>query len=536
MLAVAGLNGCTKISSQTGVTSGNSWTVHGILRVGSYEDLDSLNPILSNEAFVSDVCQMIYSGLIDYDDHADPIPDAALAVPSLSNGGISKDGKTIVYRLRRGITFSDGVPLTSADVKFTWQQIMNPANNLPYRYPYDQVRSIDTPDPQTVVVHLRAPFAPFVSYFMRDGNVGAILPEHLLAGNADLNRVAFNTHPVGSGPFIVKQWVPGSLLELAANPRYWRGAPKLRRIEYRIIPSQNTLLTALRSHELDFYYSAPEVQYATLKRLGGFRITVTPNMTFEHVTFNAGRPPFDDVRVRRALAFAIDWKKLADDVYLGLDVPGMADESPMSWAFNKDVRPYPYDVAAANALLAAAGWRRDQSGMLRKNGQPFEITMVTVSGVTTRENAEVLIQRYLHDIGINVLIRNYPASLLFATYGAGGVLQHGKFDLALFGWQYTVPDPDDTQTIGPDQVPPAGQNVTFYADPDIGNWQNGGRLHYDRAGRRPYYLKIQQRIHDAVPEYTIVWRSTIDAVNSDLQNFRPAPAVSDFWNSYDWSI
>jgi len=530
------MSGCTKISSQTGAATENPWTVHGVLRVGSYEDLDSLNPILSNEAFVSDVCQMIYSGLIDYDDHAEPIPDAALVVPTLRNGGISKDGKTIIYHLRPGIAFSDGVPLTSADVKFTWQQIMNPANNLPYRYPYDQVQRIDTPGPRTVVVHLKAPFAPFVSYFMRDGNVGGILPKHLLDRYPDLNRVSFNAHPIGSGPFVVKQWVPGSLLELAANPHYWRGPPKLRSIEYRIIPNQNTLLTALRSHELDFYYSAPEVQYATLKALAGFRVTVTPNMTFEHVTFNAGHPPFDDVRVRQAAAYAIDWKKLADDVYLGLDTPGMADESPLSWAFNNDVRPYPHDVARANALLAAAGWRRGPDGVLQKNGERFEVTMVTVSGVTTRENAEVLIQRDLHLVGMSVSIRNYPSSLLFATYGTGGVLQHGKFDLALFGWQYTVPDPDDTQTIGPDQVPPVGQNVTFYADPAIGAWQRGGRTHYDRSVRRGYYLKIQQRIHDAVPEYTIVWRSTIDAVNSDLRDFRPAPAVSDFWNSYEWDI
>ena len=528
---------CTRISSRVGVAgAGNPWTIHGVLRIGSYEDLDNLNPVLSNEAFVSDVCQMIYSGLIDYDDHANPIPDVALQVPTPENGGISRDGLTITYHLRHGVKFSDGVELESADVKFTWQQIMNPLNNLPYRYPYDQVLRIDTPDKYTVVVHLKAPFAPFTAYFMRDGIVGAILPKHLLEGNASLNRVAFNTHPVGSGPFVVKQWVPGSVLDLRSNPLYWRGRPKLGRIEYRIIPNQNTLLTSLSGHDIDLYYSAPESQYSTLKALSGYRVTVTPNLTFEHVTFNTAKPPLDDVNVRRAIAYAIDWKKLADDVYLGLDTPGMADESPLSWAYAPTVAPYPHDVARAKSMLAAGGWRPGSDGVLVKNGQRLEVVLSTVAGVTTRERAEVVMQRDLREVGVAATVRNYPANLLFATYGAGGILQHGRFNLGLFAWQYTVPDPDDTQTIGPDQVPPVGQNVTFYADADIGAWQQAARTHYSKRERRPYYWKIQARIHDAVPQHTVVWRSTIDAVNTDMKNFRPVPAVSDFWNSYDWDI
>ena len=139
-------------------------------------------------------------------------------------------------------------------------------------------------------------------------------------------------------------------------------------------------------------------------------------------------------------------------------------------------------------------------------------------------------------IGIGLDIHNYPANVLFATYGAGGLLARGRFDLALFAWSYTVPDPDNTNTIGPDELPPHGENYTFDADPDIGLWQHQALAVYDPARRRPYYLLIQQRIHDTVPINTIVWRSNIDAVNTDLQNFKPAPAVSDFWNSYEWQI
>jgi peptide/nickel transport system substrate-binding protein len=538
--AVALTLGCSKIQTSTGgaIGGGNPWTIHGVLRVGSYEDLDNLNPLLTTQAFVSDVAQMVFSGLIDYDDHAEPVPDVALEVPSQKNGGISRDGKTITYHLRKGVRFSDGVPLTSADVKYTWEQIVNPDNNVGYRFPYDRdhVASVETPDDFTVVVHLRAPLAVFVAAFMRNGNIGAILPKHLLARYTDLNRIPYNNKPVGSGPFVVTSWEPGALLELRANPGYWRGPPKLKEVQYRIIPSQNTLLTDVMGHDIDLYYDAPEVQYATVRSLRGYRVTAVPNMTYEHVDFNCVRPPLNDVRVRQAIAYAIDWKKLADNVYFGLDTPGMADTPPMSWAFDSSVKPYPHDLARARELLKEAGWAPDANGLLLKGGEPFRIDITTVAGVTTRAKAEELMQQDLRAVGIALDIHNYPANLLFATYGSGGILAHGRFYLSLYAWEYTNPDPDDTNTMGPDEIPPKGENYSFYSDPDVGMWQRAGQAHYDRARRRPYYLLLQHRYHDATPFHTIVWRANIDVVNADLRNFKPAPAVSDFWNSWEWQI
>ena len=527
---------CTKVQTSVGGHAGNSWTVHGIVRVGSYEDLDTLIPTLSQQQFVTDVAQMIYSGLIDYDDHANAVPDVALAWPTQRNGGISRDGKTITYHLRQGVKFSDGIPLTSADVKFTWQQIMNPDNNVPYRYPYDDVASIDTPDAETVIVHLKAPLALFVSAFMANGAIGSILPKHLLDHYANLNHTTFATKPIGSGPFVVVSWEPGTLLTLRANPLYWRGPPKLKEILYRIIPNQNTLLTDVLSHDVDLYYDAPEVQYATLSKIPGYIVTHVPSMTYEHIRFNTAQPPLDDVRVRQALAYAIDWQALAKDVYFGLDIPGIADTPPSSFAYDPTILPYPHDLQKARALLQAAGWTQDANGTLVRAGQPMRLDIVTVSGVTSRAKAEELIQQDLRAVGIELDIHNYPADLLFAPYGNGGILAHGKFDLGLFAWTYAEPDPDDTVTLGPGEVPPTGSNYSFYRDPQIGAWQEAGRLHYDRAQRRQYYVLIQHRIHDMVPLHTIVWRSNFDAVNTDLRNFKPVPDVSDFWNSWQWQI
>jgi len=223
----------------------NPWTRHGVLRIGVLRDIDSINPLLSAQSASTDIAQMLFSGLLKFNDRGESIPDVALAAPSEENGGISPDGKTITYHLRRGVVFSDGHPLTAEDVVFTWQQLLNPKNNVPNHYPNDQAESVTAPDPHTVVVKLKVPSAPFLSYFMRGGVQRAILPKHLLEHEIDLNKSPFNLKPVGSGPFMVSRWQPGIELDLVANPRYWRGPPKLREIRYRIIPNDNSLLSSL---------------------------------------------------------------------------------------------------------------------------------------------------------------------------------------------------------------------------------------------------------------------------------------------------
>ncbi|MBC5806053.1 MAG: ABC transporter substrate-binding protein [Candidatus Eremiobacter antarcticus] len=533
--------GCTKVATQggggTGAARHNDWTVPGVLRVGFYEDMDTLNPVLTLQSFVNNVEALVFSGLVQYTDTYGLQPDAASEVPTQANGGISKDGRTITYHLRHNLKFSDGAPLTSADVKYTWQQIMNPANNTPNRVPGDQVESIETPDPYTVVVHLKQPSAPFVSTFILNGSTpsGAILPKHLLDKYRDLNKISFNTHPVGSGPFTVNRWEPGSVLVLEANPLYWRGPPKLKEIQLRIIPNQNSLLTALRTHEVDFYFDAAETQYGPLKSVAGVRVTNAPSLSIEHIKMNCRSPWLRDVNVRRAVAYGIDWGRLARDVYLNLGVPAMADVPPRSWAYNPAVKPYPHDPRKAMALLTSAGFTRGPQGIFQKNGQPLKLTMVTVIGISTRLKAEELVQQELRAVGIDVTIRNYPANLVFATYAGNGILTRGRYDMALVTMDLS-PDPDNSINFSPDQLPPVGQNRSFYVDPDVGKWEAAGRLHYDIAQRRKYYWLIQQRIHDALPIHGIVWRPTLNAINSDLQNFKPGAPTTDFWNAYEWSI
>ncbi len=525
------------LSSGTQAAARAPWTQPGHLRIGVVRDIDNINPLLSTQLAATDVAQLIFSGLIRYDADGNAIPDAAETVPTRQNGGISADGKTITYHLRPNAAFSDGTPLTAADVIFTWHAVLDPNNNVPNHFPYDLAQSVTAKDPHTVVVQLREPSAPFVALFFRCGIQGVILPAHLLAGKHDLNRNPYNLKPIGSGPFVVERYTPGSGLELVRNPRWWGPKqPSLERISYRIIPNENTLFVSLRTHELDLYQYAPEQQYKELQGIDGVKVLTRPTTSDEQVAFNTRRAPFDDVRVRRAAAYTIDWDALRRNVYLNVDLAGSTDVFPLSWAYDPGVKPYPHDLDAARRLLDAAGWKVGADGVRTRGTTRLQITLRTVTGVIPRQNAEVLIQQDLHAVGFDVQILNVPANLLFASLGAGGLLAKGDFDAAIYGWTQ-APDPgDNEQTLGPKRLPPYGVNFTGLQDAQIGRLQQQGAHVYERAERKPFYVQMQHREHELVPFQTIVWRANIEALNSDVEGFRPAVAVSDFWNAWEWSI
>ena len=186
-------------------------------------------------------------------------------------------------------------------------------------------------------------------------------------------------------------------------------------------------------------------------------------------------------------------------------------------------------------LLDAAGWKIGPDGIRVKDGKRLELGITTVAGVTTRQNAEVAIQQQLHAVGIDLLVRNAPANLLFAPYGAGGLLATGKYDLGIYAWTKN-PDPDDSQTVGPDYLPPHGANYSGIADAELGRLQQRANATYDRAQRKALYAQVERRLGEILPMHTIVWRANVNAWNDDLHGVRPAQAASDFWNVGSWSL
>jgi peptide/nickel transport system substrate-binding protein len=513
----------------------HAWTKPNTLRIGMWEEPHTLNPVLSTMFFETDAYQLEFDGLVRYDDHGKPIPDLAIAVPSLANGGISRDGRTITYHLVHNARWHDGVPLTAADVIYTWQQIMNPANNTVSRSGYDRITSIDAPDPYTVVVHLRAAYAP-AQYLFANGGIGSIVPKHLLTQYASLNRTPFDSNPVGSGAYIFRSWTRGSEMRFDANPHYFRGAPKIPHVVVRFITDQNTMESALRAHEVDLYYTVSTLQAPSVRTIPFTTFTQTPSYNYEMINFNTKVPPLDDVRVRLALCYGFDDDALFRDVYHGLGgrtpteiAPGMLGEDPT-------IRYYPYDPAHAGALLDAAGWKRGPDGMRSKNGTPLAFTISTVAGVKLREELEVVLQTAWHALGADVSVKNYPANTFFEPKSENGPLYGGQTDVAIYTSSKSWPDPDVQDSLGPDRLPPAGQNTSFYQNAELGRLISAGLASYDPAVRAPIYRRISHIEVDNVPDYILQWEPQIMAANVDLHGLKPNPIGSDLWNIADWTF
>ena len=497
---------------------------------------DNLNVLLGTQAVDIDLSAFFGAYLFRCRDDNRLVPELATRVPTLRNGDISRDGLRVTYHLRQGVKWQDGAPFGADDVIYTWHQMLNPANAVVSRVGYDIVARVDKRDGFTIDVHLKRPFAPFVSTFFSMANhPDFILPKHLLQRYADINRVPFNSQPVGTGPFKIARYEKGAGITFVANDSYWRGPPKLRRIEYRIVESDSTLLTLLESHGIDFYYRAAENQAPSLRNIAGTRVLEVPFARFTDLGFNAAHRMLADVRVRRALVYGLDRNALIRKVAHGVALLGDTDQAPFSWAYNPDATHYPYDPQQAAALLNAAGWRVSANGVRVKDGRPLQIDLVSFTGSATATGVEVFAQEAWRRLGVDVAIKNYSSAQLYETLSAGGIEQSGKFDVIFENWT-DGSDPDDSILVRCDMAPPAGWNVYHFCDPIVDDAETRAMSSYDPAVRAAMYRRVQAQMSAQLPFAVLWYQRDLDVVNSDFRNFKPAHAVTEFWNMWDWNI
>jgi peptide/nickel transport system substrate-binding protein len=538
LLCALTLGACSKGTDQTAPAAGPSGSATGELRVAIQRSPSTLNPLLSaftTEGFVN---RLSFDTLVSVDGTGKTtIPILATVVPTTQNGGISKDGLTITYHLHHGVRWQDGVPFTSKDVKFSWQAMMNDANNVNERTGYEDVASVATPDDFTVVFHLKHRFAPFVdTVFGESDSPVCIVPEHLLAKYPNLNRIPFNEAPIGTGPFKVVRWIRGDHIELVANDDYFRGKPKLRRITIREIPDENTEVNALRSGDVDWIFELSEQFYHQVKSIPGVDVVLNEKPQTLQLVINTQHPALSDVRVRRAISYAIDKPSLVEKDTSGTATVAWADQPPFQWAFAGDVMTYPFSVAKAKALLQQAGWTPGPDGIMRKNGQPLTLVLSYNVENKTREAVAVQMQSTLRAAGIDAQVKTYPANLIFATYGQGGVLATGKYDINLSGW-IAGQDPDDHSEFTCDQIPrpshPDGVNYARYCSAEMDAAQAQALSSYDRDARRPAYVKIQQILARDLPIIYIWFPRQLQPITTAFKGFAPNP-VNESWNAYAW--
>ncbi|MDH2910768.1 MAG: peptide ABC transporter substrate-binding protein [Candidatus Eremiobacteraeota bacterium] len=494
----------------------------GTVRFAIAADPTTLNPLfLTPDAASVDqqVARLLFEPFVDLDARGHLVPILLREIPTRANGGISADGRTIVYRLRPGVRWSDGVPLTSADVLFTLHAILDPRNPVRTREGYDLIDRAVAPNALTVVLHLRKPWAPAVATFLSYGiEPYAVVPKHILAHVRSLRTARFNGDPsVGDGPYRFVSWQRGDQLTFAANPRYWRGAPRIRRIVARVVADPGTNLTLLRTGELDWNLIAP-AQQAALRGARNIRIERVPTSVIAGIAMNVSRGALRDVRVRRAIAESIDRKAISRKITLGVYPVADTLQPSYSWALDPKVRAPGYHPQRADASLRAAGWLRGAGGMRYKNGKPLHLLYVQFPESTTGVLVATFIQQALEARGIAVTLKSVSNAQLFLP--KDGTLARGQFDLAYIPWTMGI-DPDDSSILRCG----APENYMRWCDPLVDRLERLALETSSRRARKRLYARIEARVASQVPLLVLFDASYLYAYDARLEGFAPNPVL-----------
>src|SRR5262249_11857429 len=379
----------------------------GTLTLGLTYDVDTLN--VYSTGFLGDVQAAVVEGLVAPDSKAKYVPVLALEVPTLANGGIKvADGKMrVAYKLRPRVTWHDGAPFTSADVKFTWEAVKDPKFTAESKDGTKEIESIETPDDLSVVVNYSRIAPNYASTLFTFG----ILPKHALEGK-DLNTDPYIEKPLGTGPYVVKEFKHGQYVLIERNPNYWRKddkgekLPYIERMVFKIVPDSNTLSTQLKSGEVDLVYRVGYNQAKQLEGVARLELLTGPLLSWQHLDFNfKGPKSLQDLTVRKALAHAINRDTLVRALG-GYPLPVKSPVVPLFDYYDPDVAAYPYDVALANKLLDDGGYARGADGVRAKNGERLSFRMVALAGLADDEIVEQVLIAQFKAIGVEAAIDN----------------------------------------------------------------------------------------------------------------------------------
>lgn len=504
----------------------------GTLRFDVAADPQTLNPLFLHPDAASvehQLARLIFEPFIDLDSRGRPVPALLSEIPTRADGGLSADGRTIVYRLRPGVVWSDGRPVTAEDVLFTLRAILDPRNPVRSHEGYDLIDAVAARDARTVVVHLKRAWAPAVmTYFSYGFAPQFVLPAHVLRAQTPLAQAAFNAAPtVGDGPYRFVEWRRGEGLRYAANPRYWRGKPAVEALDVRVVPDPSTNLLLLQSGQLDWNLLAP-AQLAVLSGKPGIDYVRVPTAVVAGIAFNTRRPPLDDVAIRRAIAMSIDRDAISRKIALGIYPVTNVIQPQFSWAYDPAVREPAYDPAGADALFAAAGWRRGSDGTLRKAGRRLALTYVQFPESTTGVRVATAIQAALRERGIDVAIKSISNAQLFLP--KTGALASGAFDLAYVPWTMGA-DPDDSAVLACG----GASNYMGWCDPSVDALERDALSATGQPSRKRLYARIGRIVARQVPILYLFNADYVYAFRSRLRGFSPNPFLPT-WNAGDWRL
>ncbi len=488
---------------------------------GSFSDARTLLPILASDSASSEICGLIFNGLVKYDKNINLTGDLA------ESWEIKDDGLTIIFHLRQDVRWHDGVKFTAQDVEFTYQKLISPDVRTPYSGDFERVKSLEVLDNYTIKVSYKEPFAPGLSSWSMP-----VLPKHLLK-KEDFNTTKFARSPIGTGPYKFKSWSAQNKIELVANPEYFEKRPFIDRQVFRVIPDQATIFLELQALGIDSATLTP-LQYSRQTQNNFFnkyyRKFKLSSFSYTYLGYNLRNPLFTDKRVRKALNYAVNKEEIIKIVLLGLGEVATGPFVRESWAYNTKVQPAQFDQEQAKRLLDESGWRdTNRDGWLDKNGEKFEFTIITNQGNDERTKIAEIIQSRLKDIGIKVKIKVVEWSVLLTEF-----LDKRNFDAILMGWSLGR-DPDNYDIWHSSKTREGEFNFINYKNADLDKLLEDARRTFDQEKRRFEYQKIQQILYEDQPYMFLYVANSLPILSSRFQEVNPAP-LGIGYNLIDWWV
>jgi peptide/nickel transport system substrate-binding protein len=468
----------------------------GYLVVGIESYPLQLDPRYATDANAVRVGNLIYNSLLRADDRS-------RLQAELAESWRMIDATTYIFNLRSDAKFHNGRPLTAADVKFTYDSILDLANRSPKRGMLKPLRAIEQTGTYQLRFHLFAPHAPFVEQFTL-GIVPAGSPSDDVA----------HQPPPGSGPLMLETMESGEKVTLRRNPNYWKEKPPLAGVIFKIVPDALVRVLEFQKGNIDFMQNDLEPDMIPwLRNNSNANVDAYPGTTFQYIGVNLRHPILKNVKVRQALAYAIDRDSLVRHILKDTGTVAGGLLSPLNWAYDANVRRWPYDPKRAKQLLDEAGYPDpDGDGPLPR----FHLSFKTTNIDLRRRIAEA-IKEQLQQVGIEIDVRSYEWATFYSD------IKTGNFHLYSLAW-VGVMDPDILyQIFHSSSVPPNGDNRGRYSNPALDRLLEQGRSTNDQAERKRIYGQVQHILAEDLPYVPLWWWNNVVVKKPELENFTPYP-------------
>ena len=459
-------------------------------------------------------------------------------LPTLENGGAvrektpdGKDGVAVTYRLRDGLTWGDGAPVTSDDIRFTWEVGKHPESGVTGADVYQRIWKVETPDAQTVVLHTDRITYDYNSFGVQP------LPAHLDRAvfeadpRAYKQRTLYDTDTTNPGlyfgPYRIAEVSAGAFAALERNPHWPGPQPYFDRIIVRVIQNTAALEANLLSGAVDYIAGAlgltlDQALSLEQRRSEAFDFVYKAGLIYEHIDLNLDNPILADRRVRQALLYGLDRQAISQQLFQGRQPVADSNVSPLDWVYSEDTQRYPYDSAKAEALLADAGWRPGPDGVrVNGDGKKLSLLLMTTAGARVREQVQQVLQHYWRQIGVDIRIRNEPARVFF-----GQTVRERRFEaMAMFAW-ISAPESLPRSTLYTSMIPTeannwAGQNYTGYSNPAVDALIDSIEIDLDRESRRIKWAKLQRIYTQDLPALPLYYRANPYVIPKWLKGVRP---------------